>query len=347
MKMDHELKQRLIGAVVVTALCAIFIPMLFDDPVDNTGQNVSELSIPASVNTAVDNQLSNEDQLPKSTDVSSASGGEDELSSEMGNSVADEINDEPRSQQGTDDALYAESVGYAHEEAVSEDTIQSREEENLNRNKGQSATRPNESTQNKPISEPPDSLHKVLTQKQAASAESLKIRKLTDAPKSVGVKETGAAALSEVEPIKPLIKKAENDAPVLGKDAVSKANVVAGLAKEQEVHQINSKQSSSMAKELAVAVAEAKNPAASNNAKPVSKPVRWYIQLGSFTKKENAVSLWESLHDQGLAASLDTVQTDKGLSYRLRVGPESDGKKAAAMKSRLDKQNIKSILISE
>ena len=24
--MDHELKQRLIGAVVVTALCAIFIP---------------------------------------------------------------------------------------------------------------------------------------------------------------------------------------------------------------------------------------------------------------------------------------------------------------------------------
>ena len=33
--MNQELKQRLIGAVVVTALAAIFIPMLFDDPVDN------------------------------------------------------------------------------------------------------------------------------------------------------------------------------------------------------------------------------------------------------------------------------------------------------------------------
>ncbi|MEI6334366.1 MAG: SPOR domain-containing protein [Methylococcaceae bacterium] len=45
--MNQELKQRLIGAVVVTALAAIFIPMLFDDPVDNSGQSISELVIPA------------------------------------------------------------------------------------------------------------------------------------------------------------------------------------------------------------------------------------------------------------------------------------------------------------
>ena len=44
--MNQELKQRLIAAVVVTALAAIFIPMLFDDPVDNNGQLVSELVIP-------------------------------------------------------------------------------------------------------------------------------------------------------------------------------------------------------------------------------------------------------------------------------------------------------------
>ncbi len=44
--MDHELKQRLIGALVVTALAAIFIPMLFDDPVDDRTQQVSELTIP-------------------------------------------------------------------------------------------------------------------------------------------------------------------------------------------------------------------------------------------------------------------------------------------------------------
>jgi DedD protein len=44
--MDHELKQRLIGAVVVTALAAIFIPMLFDDPIDTSGKTVKELTIP-------------------------------------------------------------------------------------------------------------------------------------------------------------------------------------------------------------------------------------------------------------------------------------------------------------
>lgn len=44
--MDEELKQRLIGAAVVTALAAIFIPMLFDSPVDDSGQVVSELIIP-------------------------------------------------------------------------------------------------------------------------------------------------------------------------------------------------------------------------------------------------------------------------------------------------------------
>ncbi|MDP3009721.1 MAG: SPOR domain-containing protein [Methylococcales bacterium] len=44
--MNPELKQRLIGAAVVTALATIFIPMLFDDPVDNIGKSVTELTIP-------------------------------------------------------------------------------------------------------------------------------------------------------------------------------------------------------------------------------------------------------------------------------------------------------------
>ncbi|MGZ4960409.1 MAG: SPOR domain-containing protein [Methylomonas sp.] len=44
--MDQELKQRLIGAAVITALAAIFVPMLFDDPVDETGKSINELKIP-------------------------------------------------------------------------------------------------------------------------------------------------------------------------------------------------------------------------------------------------------------------------------------------------------------
>jgi len=44
--MDQDLKQRLVGAIVITSLAAIFIPMLFDDPIDETGKMINELKIP-------------------------------------------------------------------------------------------------------------------------------------------------------------------------------------------------------------------------------------------------------------------------------------------------------------
>ncbi len=44
--MDQALKQRVVGALVITALAAIFVPMLFNDPVDETGKKINELQIP-------------------------------------------------------------------------------------------------------------------------------------------------------------------------------------------------------------------------------------------------------------------------------------------------------------
>lgn len=63
--MDQELKQRLVGVMVITALAAIFVPMLFDDPVDETGKMVSELAIPESPIKSF--ELSNT-KLPESID---------------------------------------------------------------------------------------------------------------------------------------------------------------------------------------------------------------------------------------------------------------------------------------
>ncbi len=51
--MEQELKQRLVGAIVITSLAAIFVPMLFDDPVDETGQMMSELTLPPEPVTAL------------------------------------------------------------------------------------------------------------------------------------------------------------------------------------------------------------------------------------------------------------------------------------------------------
>jgi len=61
--MDQDLKQRLVGAVVITSLAAIFVPMLFDDPIDETGKMISELKIPQAPGNSFN---SNSAKLPKS-----------------------------------------------------------------------------------------------------------------------------------------------------------------------------------------------------------------------------------------------------------------------------------------
>ncbi len=63
--MDQELKQRLVGAIVITSLAAIFVPMLFDDPVDDSGQLMSELTLPPAPSMALDAESA---KLPKSVE---------------------------------------------------------------------------------------------------------------------------------------------------------------------------------------------------------------------------------------------------------------------------------------
>jgi len=322
--MDHELKQRLIGAVVVTALCAIFIPMLFDDPVDNSGQLVSELNIPAPADPGAAAKLPNSaEQVLKSTDpepLSTEPAG-DTLES---TAVAEEASEEPEKQGRSGESLYAESEGYTNAEEAADQPIEE-PEDNLPKPRSKQAS-----------AEVVDGVHKSMVPKaqikdadvEAIAKEPVKIKKVMETVKPVIAKDNESVAIVK-EPVRPIVKKPEYEPPITTKDDA----------------QATLKQPSS-AKSLAAAVAEAKKPAVVAP-KATPKLVRWYIQLGSFSKKENAMSLWDSLREQGVPASLDTVQTDKGISYRLRVGPELDGKKAAAMKSRLDKQNIKAMLISE
>jgi DedD protein len=318
--MDHELKQRLIGAVVVTALCAIFIPMLFDDPVDNNGQLVSELNIPAPAETNTDTA----GKLPGSTDqVLKSSIPEPVADAPETAAAVEEIPEELDKQE----SLYAESEGFdAREDANAEEAAEQPVAE------AEPKSRPKQAPVEQPaLAENEDGAYKKSIAPKTQPKEASRVEAM--AQESAKIKKNA-------EPAKPVtVKKPETEQALSSKDAVSKINTLTDTAKQPVVKQPNN------AKSLAAAVAEAQKPAAVPKASP--KLVRWYIQLGSFSKRENAMSLWESLREQGLPASIDTVQTDKGTSYRLRVGPELDGKKAAAMKLRLDKQNIKAILVSE
>lgn len=62
--MDQALKQRLVGALVITALAAIFVPMFFEDSVDKSRRELdqSDLAIPA----APEHLFSEDNPIPKS-----------------------------------------------------------------------------------------------------------------------------------------------------------------------------------------------------------------------------------------------------------------------------------------
>ncbi len=240
--MNQELAQRLIGAVVVTALAAIFIPMLFDDPVDNSGLVVSELPIPAPP--TVVNPPYPPSTVEDVTPLSSTNDSPSELS-------PDEMAAEPAYSEEDDFSSHADA-------------------ENI-----------------------PDS------------------------------DISGGVEPEESEPAIPNVNQAQKIAP---KPSIKKP-----------------------AAELKLAPATTKPKIPDNKvSKPKSDLVRWYVQAGSFSKKENATSLADNLRKQGLPVLLETIQVPgKGTFYRLRVGPELDKKRAAAMQAKLGRQNIKSMLIAE
>jgi DedD protein len=88
-----------------------------------------------------------------------------------------------------------------------------------------------------------------------------------------------------------------------------------------------------------------------NTNKPIkasSEIKRWYLQAGTFGKKENALSLIETLHKQGLPAVMETINASGNVTlYRIKVGPTIDKKRASEMKAKLDGQKIQSLLMSE
>ena len=254
--MNQELKQRLIGAVVITALAAIFIPMLFDDPVDNSGQSVSELVIPA---TPVSTGEESANKLPTN---------------------ANQVLNTP--------------------ESGSETVVNTEEEAELAENKQPSSDEPfggeteidSEEGVEPPVDEPAND----------SSSPSL---------------DTGVVAETNkpVKPQKP-VKKTETSTPKQS-------------AKEKPLT-------------AATTVIKTEKPVV-KPAKSSSEPSRWFIQAGTFSKKENAILLMESLRKQGLPVTLEST---KGL-YRLKVGPSLEKKRALEMKAKLDSQKIQSILIAE
>ncbi|WP_445369191.1 SPOR domain-containing protein [Methylomonas sp. BW4-1] len=276
--MDQELKQRLIGAAVITALAAIFVPMLFDDPIDETGKSINELKIP---------------ELPaKAQDV--------------------EIMPLPEKVEEVAETLPAETAPKQTMKVLEEGESEAELE----------APKPQVKLTAKETAPAPRSLPATKPAAQAAVAQvDEEPAEAEDVPPAV-LRKPSKSPAPAVQPLQavsptPKVLKPVNKLPE------PKAEVAAVAAPAQ------------------VATPASKAPAAAEDSN------RWYLQVGTFSQKPNAVSLQDNLKQQGFAASVREVASDKGTVFKVRIGPIVDKAKAQAVKAKLAQINVNSFVSAD
>ncbi|MDH5600957.1 MAG: SPOR domain-containing protein [Gammaproteobacteria bacterium] len=72
--------------------------------------------------------------------------------------------------------------------------------------------------------------------------------------------------------------------------------------------------------------------------KPAIKQTVWAVQVGSFSKRSNALGLKEKLRKKKMHAFIERIMKDNKATYRVRVGPEISREKAEALKQKLKKE---------
>ncbi len=68
---------------------------------------------------------------------------------------------------------------------------------------------------------------------------------------------------------------------------------------------------------------------------PPSSTGMWAVQLGSFSRKENADRLARQLRDKGYAAFISQLDSSGKQLHRVRIGPQKDREAAQAVVTRL------------
>ena len=81
---------------------------------------------------------------------------------------------------------------------------------------------------------------------------------------------------------------------------------------------------------VALTKEEEKKPAITKNV--------WAVQVGSFSKKSNALGLKDKLRKKNIHAFVERIIKNNKAVYRVRVGPETTRKKAEVLKVRLKEE---------
>ena len=64
----------------------------------------------------------------------------------------------------------------------------------------------------------------------------------------------------------------------------------------------------------------------------------WVVQVGSFSKQENAISLRNKIQKMGISSFISEAQSSTGRVYRVRVGPELKRSLADDLRKKIHKK---------
>ncbi|MCC5811905.1 MAG: SPOR domain-containing protein [Ectothiorhodospiraceae bacterium] len=82
---------------------------------------------------------------------------------------------------------------------------------------------------------------------------------------------------------------------------------------------------------------------------PASRSVveGYAVQVGSFSRRDNAMALRDQLRDKGFPAFVDEAQREQGAIYRLRVGPVMNREEGRELAQRLQQEeNLDGLVVS-
>ena len=301
--MNQELKQRVIGAIVITALAAIFIPMLFDDPIDQGGQSVTELEIPP---TPVNTGEVSANKLPTNS--------QDVLTSQEPSATT--LLNTPEETELSSETI-PPPEGNVQDESLDTGMVNEKNQV-INSENAQPAV-----VEAAPVVETTPTVKPVPTVKSVPVVKPAPTIKPTPAVKLVPVvKETPTVIdqpISTEEPKKSIPTSPKNRV----KNIIPPTNTSTNTYSNTET-------------------------VVTNDPKVKPEFSRWTLQAGSFSKKENAIALMDTIKKLGLPVTLDTIYSGNNTPiYRLKVGPTLDKKRATAMKAKLDHLLIESLMIAE
>lgn len=314
--MDTALKQRLIGAVVLVALAVIFLPMLVKGPAPDSGVSDVPLEVPAAPGGQYETR-----ELPLVTPGSAPAGGV------VG------LEEKPAAAPAT--ASEAVPLGAAPAAAAAAMLPASAAGGNYAVNFGAYAT--------------PADADAVIARLKQSSLPAFREPATINGKTAYRVRIGPYAERADAEAVRLQASQVRSDvkAQVVTLDAVpAPASTSVPLAATAPPA-VTTQALPESAKPAQAPPAAAPKPAAvtPKPAEPVAKPVEtpkpaasnvgFAVQLGAFSKADDANALRDKLRAGGFSAFVEQVKTDKGTLSRVRVGPVASRADADRLKAQV------------